>query len=502
VIDDLVAKANGGGYVAQVGLRNHVHRLLDDRAGRETLVEFLRRAGPRAWLTLDSSMRVFGYGDSRSRQPTAMARVRGALQSLAVRRPGVIDVGLASMSRDGRARESAVGKLATDSDALAGPFLALRSVDWVDEVRALATNAVAGRLRSDASLAVASAPLVFALAGRQRQSGLADLVLERAAADAEIRTALLAARDGQTRRRVISHEPVRDALSIEELLALAASDDTAVASTAGVAAISRHGVVDLGDAVERLMAGPALVRRAVLEALPEGERTREIAHNRLFDRSPAVRGAAQKAYARAAGDAATVYRTALSRGEHVPTAILELATVGGEQDHAIMLGALRSPESATRRAAVSATKWIAPGRLPELLIPMLWDTAPGVTRAAERTLQAQAQALDGKVLGELAETPGSHNRRAAYRLLRRRTAAERVEADLIGLADPDAANQRDALGDLLSWLWKGAASAPRADLATRRRLSSRLDRVEREVGSQVAERVRFHAALRPADLGG
>ena len=405
------------------------------------------------------------------------------------------------MSRDGRTRESSVRMLASEEDSLVGPFLVLRSVDWVDEVAVLAMSILADRLPKDPAALVASAPLVFALADRQRRSGLTEIVLERATVDASIRAALLASPDRQTRRRLIMHEPLRRAMPLDQLVTLAVSDpDTSVAALAGVAAVARVAAGDVDDVLERLLAGPAVVRAAVLDALPGGERARESAEGQLFDRSPAVRGAAQKAYVRTGGDAAAVYRAAMSRAEHVATAIVELAAIGGEQDRIVIFGALQSPESANRRAAVEAAKWVAGERIVELLVPMLWDSTPSVARAAERRLRGHAHGLDGKVLGALAEAPDSHNRRAAYRLLRRRTMSERVEADLIALADDDPANQRDALADLRSWLSKAAASAPRADLVTRRRLSHRLELVERQLGSDVAKQTRFHAGLRPTDL--
>lgn len=504
MIDELVAKASGGGLAAQVALRDRVRvAAAEHGSSRDELLAFLRSTSPRGWLTLDQSMRAQWYGETRPSGRAPMGLVRGVLASLAGARRDVLDIGLASMSRDGHQRECAVRALEEVGDPLAGPFLALRSGDWVEEVAQLATSILAERLTIEAPTLVASAPLVFALVDRRRQSGLASVVLERAAAETTIRRALLASLDRRTRREVISHRPVQDATSLEDLVEIAESDtDTSVAAEAGIAAVARLGAGTDDDGLERLLAGPAPVRYAVLEALPASDRAREAAAGHLFDRSSTVRTAAQRAYARAGGDAAGAYRATLSRGEHVATAILELASIGGAQDHPVILAALQSPESSIRRAAVKAVGWIAPERVIELLVPMLRDSAPGVTRAAERRLRASASSLDGAILFDLAGASAAHMRRAAYRLLRRRSAPERLEAGLIGLADADAANQRTALGDLRSWLWKGAASAPRADLATRQRLSDRLRLVESQMDSHIADQIRFHAALRPADLGG
>jgi hypothetical protein len=501
-IAHLVADARGGGWMAEAALRNHVRTLLlSGDVGRAEITLFLRTASPQEWLTLDSSIRAQWYGQAPARPAGAFGRAWRAIQSLGEPRSDALSIGIASMDPDGRVRESAVRQLASEADPLVGPFLTLRTIDWVEEIARAAVSVLSERLPNEPSLLIASAPLVFALSDRRRRSGLEQIVLERAAVDHDVRMALLKA-DRRTRRRLIGHEPVRAASTLDDLVGIAVSDpDIVVASAAGIAAVARIGDDEAATVVlERLLAGPALVRRDVLTSLPKNERALDVAERHLFDRSPAVRGAAQQASTRFGGNAATTYRAALTRSEHVPVAILELAYVGSLQDHEAVLGALQSPDPAVRRAGVNAAWWIAGEGLTDLLVPLLWDPSPGVTRAAEKRLRGIAKGLDSRLLADLVAAPGSHNRRAGYRLLRRRTAPERVEADLIGLADEDAANRRGAVGDLRSWLHRGAASAPRGDLATRRRLGHRLDIVEGQLLPHDVERIRFHAALRPSDL--
>jgi len=416
--------------------------------------------------------------------------------------PPVLASGIASMDRDGRVREAAVRQLAAETDSLAGPFLILRTTDWVAPVAALAVSILSERLGKERPLLISSAPLALALSHRQRRSGVERIVLERAAVDAEVRAALLASSDRQTRRRVLSEEPVRAALTLDELTMLARSDpDTVVASTAGIEAVRKIGTARAaGEPLALLLAGPAPVRRVVLDALAERGEGGEVAERHLFARSPTVRAAAQRLHRRTGGDPVVVYRAALARGERVPIAIAELATAGQGTDHDAILGALRSADATTRRAAVGAVRWIARERLCELLAPFLWDASPSVTREAERHLRARASDLDGARIWELAAAQHEHQRHAAYRLLRRRTAPERIEADLIALAEEGERIRQDALDDLRSWLRRKSASAPRGDLATRRRLSRRLAATEDRLRDKEVEELRFHAALRPEDL--
>jgi len=245
---------------------------------------------------------------------------------------------------------------------------------------------------------------------------------------------------------------------------------------------------------------PALVRRAVLDALAARGESGEVAVFHLFDRSPAVRAAAQRLHRRTTGDPAVVYRAALARGERVPLALTELATTGDASDHGLLLDALRSADAATRRAAVGAVRWIAREELCERLAPLLWDASPSVSGAAVRQLRPAADELDGARLWELAAAPHLHHRHAAYRLLRWRSTTERIEADLVAAAEDDERVRQDALDDLRSWLRREAATAGRGDRATRLHLSRRLAAVEHRLSAEEAAQLRFHAGLRAEDL--
>ena len=502
-IRDLVQAAEGGALLAEAALRKEVHRMLAaDEAGRVEIDRFLRAATPRRWVTFDESMRAYWYGERPAAQDHWWRRVLRAATPRDARSGDLLALGLASMDRDGHTREEAIRHLAKEADPLVGPFLALRTTDWVEQVSSLAVTALADRVRSDRAVLIAAAPLLFTLSDRRRTSNLEDLVLERAAGDPETLAALLAVPDTRTRRRVIGNQSARTAMTVEQLVELARSDtDTVVATTAGIDAVLRAVATDAStDVLTSLMTGPALVRRAVLGALAERAQGLSVAERYLFDRSPGVRAAAQLVYRQAGHDPALVYRAALDQSDHVPVAITELAMIGTNADHERVLGALQAEDVATRRAAANAVRWVAADRLRDLLTPLLWDPSAGVTRTAVRRLQAKASELDSAMLFELATAPLTHNRRAAYGLIRRRTAAERVEANLIALADEDELIRRDAVADLRSWLHGGAASAPRADLPTRRRMSQRLDSLEHELRRDDIERLRFHAGLRPQDL--
>ena len=500
MIEDLIEKARSGGLSAKVDLRREVGHMLEaGDAGRAELGRFLRRATPRDWIAFDESMRAFWYDEDAGDAPWWRAA-----ESIRIDDPGQADVlglGLASMFRDGRVREAAVRRLGAEADDIAGPFLALRTTDWVDQVAIAAVDMLTERIRGDTALLIASAPVLFALTDRQRRSGIEIIVLERAASDSSVRATLFASTDTPTRRRLIGDRHVREAATRDELVRLATTDpDTIVSSTAGVEAVSRVANEASSSGLDSLLSGPSLVRRAVLEALGARGEGRISAERHLFDRSPAVRSAAQRAYRASGGDAAAIYRSAFEQGRQVPIAVIELAHTGSSADRERVLETLKSQQPATRRAAVNAARWIAGERLAELITPLLWDSSPGVTRAVERRLRAKARDLDAGMLSALSSASRSHNRRAAYRLMRRRSDSERLEADFMALADTDEHVRWDALADLGTWLHRKAASARRGDLGTRQRLSRLLDTVEPRVPPDTARLIRFHAGLRQQDL--
>jgi hypothetical protein len=357
------------------------------------------------------------------------------------------------------------------------------------------------RVRTDLETAAFAAPLLFALESRIRAATTTDVILDAVAADPRLQRRLLTSTDARTRRRALELALAGGALASEELVSLALDDaDTVVATRAGSAAVARARAAGDRDALARLLGGRAAVRRAVLEALAPDAEAVELAESYRFDHSPLVRGAAQSLVRRAGGSPASEYRRSIEAGERVAIAVFELGYVGDPGDMTVIVHSLSSPDPAVRRAAVHASSRRAGPELPSLLIPMLDDPSAGVVRAAERRLRPFVKSIDRSVIDGLLASSEPHVRRAAFRLLRRRSPHERLEANFKGLADPEERQRRDAEIDLKSWLHRGAASAPRADLETRICLDLALIRVEGSLGRSIVERIRFHAGLRPQDL--
>lgn len=487
-LNERARRAATGGWIARMSFQEHLARLASgDKHGRDDLLSFLQIATPQEWVGVDEAVRESGYATQRS-----LLKDMGN---------DLLGVGLSTMDASGHRREAAVRRITDFEDPLVGAFLSLRTVDWVEPVAKLSRSALIERVRTDLETAAFAAPLVFALESRLRAATTVDALLDAIAADPRLQQRLLRSTDVRTRRRALELALAGGALASEELVSLALDDaDTVVATSAGRAAVAQAREADDRDALTRLLGGRAVVRRAVLEALTPGAEAVELAESHLFDRSPLVRNAAQSVVRRAGGDPVTEYRRSIEAGVRVAISVFELGYVGGPGDMPTVVNALGSPDAAVRRAAVHAASRRAGPELPSRLIPLLDDASPGVVRAAERRLRPFVKSVDRSIIDVLLASTEPHVRRAAFRLLRRRSPHERLEANFLGLADPEERLRQDADTDLKSWLHQGAASAPRADLSTRLKLDHELTRVERSMDGKVVGMIRFHAGLRNEDL--
>jgi hypothetical protein len=500
-LPDLIANAQKGGWQSLTPLYLEALRLAfkSGAAGRAEVIAFLRTATPRQWLVVDGSMRRVPV--DMGRRPLLMSLVDSLRRSGRVGTRTLLRLGLSTMSADGYRREVAIKRIADLEDPLVGPFLALRTIDWVGPVARTATEALIRRMESSHEVAAMAAPLVFAFARRMRAGAATEAVSAIVARDVGLQRRLLGSPDPITRRLTLDLAVGVSTLSTDELVELALRDtDTVVATRAGHEAVARAQAADDGTTLTRLLQGRAPVRRAVLDALPSNPAASMIAREYLFDPSPKVRAGAQQLARRTGTDPDESYRSEARAGDRRAIAVLELGYAGTPQDKVIVLNALTDAEPRVRRAAVLALRRLTGLDMPSLLVGMLSDSSAGVVRVAERGIRPHVRVLDRGVIDDLLQAAEPHIRRAGIRVLRRRSDHERLEADFMTLTDTDERLRRDASQDLRSWLRRRAARAPRVDLGVRKRLARQLAAVESSLDAGVVEKVRFHAGLRTQDL--
>jgi hypothetical protein len=473
-----------GGWLGRTELVGAIANESRTPAGRDHLLAQIKALSGREWVRLDGSLRAQQW--IRPAQPFDDG---GHPASVA----------LASMAADGRVRERAIRRLATGGP-VAGAALALRTADWVPVVAEVARDAIPRLAAADPATAAEAVPVLLALEGRRRASRLAADILALARTSPGHRAALLASPDRTVRRRLAADAQVIAACEDAELDRLTRDPDAQVAGQAAVAAAVR--AAGAGDEARllALLHGPFRARVAALDALGSGPRAVELASPLLFVSSPRVRGAAQGVLRRSGLDPAGPYRERALQGRWAVVAVEELGVLLGVAAVPALAEAASSDSPAMRLGAIRGARFLPDADRVELLSSLLRDPTPEVARAAGRQLRRVARMLDGAELRNMLRGQ-PHERRVAATLLRRRTTPERVWADIASVELGDDRERSTAVGDLASWLRRGAASARWDDLESRAAMAAALARVEPQLPHGLATAMRFNLGLRSVDLG-
>ncbi|WP_405587289.1 HEAT repeat domain-containing protein [Streptomyces sp. NBC_01190] len=295
--------------------------------------------------------------------------------------PGLL---LASFDADGRIREAAVAGLAGCGGPLAAAALALRTVDWVPEVRNRAAAALL--LRSAPDEVAAAVRILLRLHGRSRAGGL--LTAYRAAlADPPHRRAVRAlAVDADPAARRFGVELALDLGEYVkgDLLRAALYDHDQVCRKL---CAQRLLEIDPEQAGRLLRARGAGVRELAVAALPaDVPATRLVVL--LADRARMVRAQARWQLYQRGEPPAEVYRKQLRRAGRPPAPARLLAGLaaglgecGDAADAPQLARLLGDPHAIVRRAAARALGRLAkPDELVRLLGGLATDPDSGVAR--------------------------------------------------------------------------------------------------------------------------
>jgi hypothetical protein len=499
---DLALSAGRSGVSA--GLHIALAQVLASPEGRAGLTARLAKAGPDEWLRIAraapwmiTDARTAAFYQEFSSQVAEVLVFPGRIAAEQVK--DTLSTGLASMASDGYLRERAVRRLAASADPFAAPFLAFRTVDNVPATASLARIALLKLSRRNAMAFSQAAPLVGVLRRRKGMPEFAAAFYSVAAGDASLQRVLLASADSATEQAGFELALGAGSLTFDDLVDLAIhSRDTVVSIRAGKAVV--EAATEGDPRVVSLLAGRPLLRRCVLDALPATEANVAIGDRLLFDRSPLVRAGAQGILKRAGESAVRIYRAALEIDAKRAIAVWELGYLGIADDLPRLKAALTDPDRRVRRAAATGVARHARADSVPLLVPLLADDAPGVASEAGRQLLQYAGLIDKQILDAAGLSSSAYVRATALRLLRRRSSADRLEADFRALADVDEKICAKGRRDLSDWLGRSASTARRGSLEVRLRLAGLLEPIADTINPETLEAIRFHAGLRPRDL--
>jgi hypothetical protein len=421
----------------------------------ELLIGALTRLSGRQWLRLEQAFRS-GASWERPGRPAPLWRQRLS------EAPTLVIVGAASMHADGFLREEALGMLATSSDPLAAAFIALRTTDWVDQVRGAAGEALLERVGiEDAWLAL---PVLWSGEIRVRATGLAERYSIEVGRRDDTVVALATHSDRATALWAIEMSERRRLLTEEFLLRLAQeSGDQVVSEHCARTLAAREGGPSPSAARELLGSRRSTLRWAALEKLPADLLDEGRVTLLAYDRSASVRLLARWRLRRTGRDPEQVYDVALSQaasGAQLIGCLLGWSEVESPSrvDVARFTPYLTHGSSGVRRAAVIAIGRRGDHRLVvEFLLPMLEDPTWKVATAALRQLKPHGIAVPSTTIERLAVGDNADGRRLAFSARQSRGGWERVTADLEAAVGGDALLASSARADLGSWLSDGAA---------------------------------------------
>ncbi|MGC4868203.1 hypothetical protein ACLQ3B_22545 [Micromonospora sp. DT53] len=454
---------------------------------RAAVVDALGSAEARWWLAVDDALRERWWSAPRWSRSLAAELADGEVE--------VLRLVVAGCHRDGRIREAAVVHLAEHAHPAALAVLALRTADWVPEVRQRARAAVDGWLRSSRGSLTQLTEMAFALRGRGQGAWLAERV-EGVLRDLPLDglEPLLTARDRRTRRAAYRAAMTGGLLSVRRLITAAMTDDDLP-----IRSLCARGAVQAatGPAQLRglLVSRTALVRAEALQAVTAvGDLG--AAEAALPDRHPLVRAIAQDRLRGSGADPAGSYRLLARREPPAPGVLAGLGETGGVEDAGLVRRWLAHPRARGRVEAVRALRRLGVTRSADL-VPLLGDESGAVTRQVVAVLRHDLGGLDPEMLEALLR-PGNaaHVRFAGYRLLTSGNAWQRLATNLRLIDDPDDRLRAGARADISTWLNRQAATTyhgPSRDRAAQ--LDKLIAHARPILGEDKIRLLRFHAGL-------
>ncbi|RDV39831.1 hypothetical protein DV096_04510 [Bradymonadaceae bacterium TMQ3] len=374
--------------------------------------------------------------------------------------------GLLSMHPSGYNREAVLGPLAKSRTGQELPFIMLRALDWVPEVRAPALEALRARITGACAPHFANAltGVVRLASAHERYSDVHAIVdsIHRLLTSPDHAFCLLDAMESDS--RITRREAFRLAMQStkevaeEGIVRASASSDLALRLRAAEHAATVYSSEPLQAFCKKALRDPHYaVRRAALRTIAEHcpAIADEILHAALLDPHASLRAVAR--FHLLASDAITheeiraLYRRALESAAPSQRALglQGLSDVGTPDDVTRIAHYVSSEHSKTRRLAIQGlTRHEAVLDYHETLVAMLSDPVASVAAAARDALATHPKLLDGPALWEFYEqAPLEHTRRFAMHLLRRLPIWTRITYLLrIVQVAPD-----DALPSLQSW---------------------------------------------------
>ena len=468
-----------------------------DPATRTSIADALGTAEPRWQIALDEVLRQRWWWVPRWSQATAAMLA----DDEPVADLDVLRLVVAGAHHDGHLRQAALTPLAQVDHPAAVAMVALRTCDWVPQVRDTARLASRRWLGPDTHPTVLAsvAGVAFALRARRNGTWLADTIEQSLPGLPQpILQPLLSVPDRRTRRAAYLAAITNDRLPTQRLLHAAAKDaDTVIRTMCARAAIATS---DVTTARTLLTCRTAMVRAEALQAVTADDPNSPEAIAALTDRHRLVRAVAQAAVTRTGGNPAEHYRRLVSQAPPTPAVIAGLGETGNTGDADRIRPWLAHDRAPGRVESIRALRRLDTAG-PDDLVPLLRDPSGAVTRHVVAGLRPHLGSVPPAVLEALLEQVNPpHVRLAGFRLLTAGDPWLRLATGLRLVDDPDPRLLATARADIATWLHREAATVycgPRPDQAAT--LDRLIEHARAVLGEYYCTLLRFHAGLGTRD---
>jgi len=378
-----------------------------------------------------------------------------------------IFLGLIASHRNGFVRAEAVRILGLDESEAVVPFLLVRLVDWVNEVRSAAEGEVLRRLTPRfAKILVDSWPLIDRLAAGTRfnRSILRriDELLQAPECTDQLRRGMeLPSRS--IRRRCFLIAAQAPEFKIADIIARAIIDPDVLVRRWGFTAgteLLPHDRIELRRQAARDPYAP--IRRLAFEAL-EADPASHLGDFEpfLLDRSTPIRRECQTVAARRfAVIPADFYRERMQtlNAKQTEVAVLGIAETGSKQDEAAITALLRHRSARIRRAAIRALRILGVGFNSDILLNIVCNDVPAVMREAALTLFAERKTSGESIWAAAARNPDHRARAAVLNVLQIAGKWTQIRLYLEAVADTEPSVSRRSVELLSLWVRKSNAS--------------------------------------------
>ena len=358
-----------------------------------------------------------------------------------------IFLGLMASHRSGFVREQAIRILGLEESECIVPFLLIRLVDWVNQVREAAEAEVVKRIESrHAKILVDCLALLDRLADTTRFNRsilqCVDELLKSPECTGELQRGMQHPSRGVRRHcfRVAARAP---RLPVADVVAQAVRDQDVVVrrwAFAAGAELPPDDRIALREQAARDSYPP--IRRLAFRDLAEdsGSSLSDFEFF-LLDRSAPIRRECQAAVAkRFAFSPANFYRAQLqaSHARQIEAAVLGIAETGGPEAAADIVGLLDHRSARVRRAVIRATRAVGAKLSSVVLLNKIASDRPSVAREAALALLAERTVAAEQIWGEAKKNPDHHVRTASLNVLRTASkwAQVRIFLDATGDSEP------------------------------------------------------------------